>query len=121
MKPWALVFLAAMAACGPQAGIWLRVGAPFAVPAQCDEVDVTVTRTSDDAAVFSSPFTLTGSDPFPVTLSLVTDDRSDVGDALAVAVTAKLSGQQVGQASGTVTLQSRTLEPLTLTVTETGQ
>jgi hypothetical protein len=120
VRPWALVLLTATA-CGPQAGIWLRVGAPFSVPGQCDEVDVAVTRTSDNAGVFNSPFTLTASDPFPVTLSLVTDDRSDVGDALAVAVTAKLAGQQVGQASGSVTLQSRSLEPLTLTVTETGQ
>jgi hypothetical protein len=115
-RGWAILFACALGGCGPQSGIWLRVGAPFGVPTQCDELDVSVTRPSDAASIFSSPFTLSAADPFPVTLSLVTDDRADIGQALSVAVQAKLSGQTVGQTSGPVTLESRTLVPLTLTV-----
>jgi hypothetical protein len=109
-----LLGAAALCGCGPQAGIWLKVGAPLNVPSQCDELDVSVTRGSDGASLLDTSYSLNASDPFPVTLTLSTDNRSDLGNPLTVNAQAKLAGNQVGSGSGTVTLDSRTLVPLTL-------
>jgi hypothetical protein len=104
----------ALCGCGPQAGIWLKVGAPLSVPSQCDELDVSVTRGSDGANLLSTPYSLTASTPFPVTMTLSTDDRSDLGNPLTVNAQGKLAGAPVASGTGTVTLESRTLAPLTI-------
>ena len=112
-----LLLAATLWGCGPQAGIWLKVGAPLTVPSQCDELDITVTRGSDNATLLTTTYALTTADPFPVTATLSTDNRSDLGNPLTVNAQGRLAGNLVASGTGSVTLESRTLAPLTIVLT----
>jgi hypothetical protein len=80
-------------------------------------LDVSVTRGSDNANLLTTTFALTAADPFPVTTTLSTDNRSDLGNPLTVTAQGKLAGNPVASGTGSVTLESRTLAPLTIVLT----
>lgn len=83
--------------CGPAADLWLRVEAPFLVPAECDGLSVHVEQADDGKTLFDRDYPLTAADPFPVTLSLFTRNAARIGPArLRVLVTARLRGEAVG-------------------------
>ena len=72
----------------------LRIEAPLLVPAQCDAIHLTARRVSDAATVFERTDDLAAKGTaFPLTLSLTTSDRANLGeDAVSLEVEALLSG-----------------------------
>lgn len=105
----ALLLVLALSGCTPLAGVWLRIEAPFEVPAQVDRVRVEVQRVSDGTTVHDSTRTLPG--PFPHTLSLTTDDPRTVGE-VTVKVTALKGTVPVSEESGRVVLERDALVDL---------
>lgn len=77
--------------CGSETVLWLRVEAPFTVPAQCDGLDVNVSR-ADGSPAFGQSYDLTQGPDFPLTLSLVAQSSLDIGVPLNVSVEALKSG-----------------------------
>lgn len=103
-------------ACDPDAAMWLRIEAPFAIPTDCDAVQITVTRPDGDTA-YSQLHALHDGQAFPLTLSLTTDNDANLAaTGLVVTVTARKSGAEVSSASTPATLERNHLVPVTVTL-----
>jgi hypothetical protein len=101
-------------ACGPQAAIWLTIEAPLRVPDQCDALRVQATE--HGTVVFDQVYTPL-STQFPQTLTLESTTRAMLGGDVTVNVAARKSGALAApwsQATGTVTLETGKLAPLTI-------
>ncbi|MHB8875570.1 MAG: hypothetical protein ACYC8T_17945 [Myxococcaceae bacterium] len=98
----------ALAGCGPDSALWLRVEAPLSVPGDCDALKVEAHRGAADGPVlFERTFDLAAGPQFPLTLSLGNANGENLGEAVSVKVTALSAGAlarpwSAGQASATL-------------------
>ena len=93
MTRWLLIVGACigLTACNPLSALWIRVEAPLQVPDQSDSLTLKVYRTVDQVPLYDHLLTLTAKTPFPVTLSLTTENPQDLNSAgVDVLATARL-------------------------------
>jgi hypothetical protein len=107
--------LLVLAACGPEAALFVTVDAPLRVPDQCDAVQIIAVERSTE--LFNQTFML--STQFPQTLTLESTMREMVGGDVVVTATALKNGAQAtswSSASKTATLASGKLTPVTVEI-----
>jgi hypothetical protein len=107
--------LLALAACGPEAALYVTVEAPLRVPDQCDAVQISATERMTQ--LFNQTFPL--SEMFPQTLTLESTRREMVGGDVTVTATALKNGARAtswASASKTVTLESGQLTPVSVQI-----
>lgn len=79
------LFLLVLSGCGPEAALWLRIGAPLAAPEHIDELRVDVTWDDENGpSAFGQTYTLDDGDRFPLTLSLTAQELGESGSVHAV-------------------------------------
>jgi hypothetical protein len=107
--------LLALAACGPEAALFVTVEAPLRVPDQCDAVQIGADERGTE--LFNQTFMLSAQ--FPQTLTLESTAREMVGGDVVVTATAMKGGAQAtswASASATATLESGKLTPVTVRI-----
>jgi hypothetical protein len=110
--------LLALAACGPEAALYVTVEAPLRVPDQCDALEISATERGTQ--VFDQTFMLSAQ--FPQTLTLESTQRAQVGGDVVVAATALKGGSPAtswATSHRTATLESGTLTPVTVMICDT--
>ena len=116
---WGFALIATFG-CGPDAGIFLSVEAPFQVPAQCDALHVRAFRGSPNGtSLYDHAYPLAAGDDFPLTLTLVTSNNAEVGSPVFVDVQALRDGglaSPCAEDGGTATLATQQLVPLTVSL-----
>ena len=107
--------LVALAACGPEAALFVTVEAPLRVPDACDAVQISAAERGTQ--LFNQTFMLSAQ--FPQTLTLESTSRAMVGGDVVVTATALKNGAQAtswSTASKTATLESGQLTPVTVEI-----
>lgn len=115
----AVVSLALLVGCQPEAAVWVRLEAPLHVPTQCDSVtiDVRVAGNPSAPVLLSERFDLSDGPGFPLTLTLVEPDAADASRTLEVTANAFLGdalSAPWATASGQITPEEDELVPLVL-------
>lgn len=113
------VLCALVSACGPEAGLWVRIEAPLRVPEQADGLQLIVRRPSG-AIALDRTWDLNGTSGFPQTLALFEREAGHLEEGPLELEARVLAGDGLAAPWSTrrvsVTLQAERVEEVILRV-----